>query len=173
MSIWSSSPNFLLPYVTSDSTWWRAFSEPSPCTPYTHAERPAWVKYWNAQCEGDKCGQSHWAGSQCEFAEWALPSRCLQWKRGHRSHTSAALKKAKSKYHQTVKLNSALSQSSSCFPDLQLCLLITGGHPRRDGRDTVTENKKHRSLSYLQMGGGGFRWTETTKVEHCHLENKL
>lgn len=106
------------------------------------------------------------------FAEWTLPSRCLQWKRGHRSHTSAALKKAKSKYHQTVKLNSALSQSSSCFPDLQLCLLITGGHPRRDGRDTVTENKKHRSLSYLQMGGGGFRWTETTKVEHCHLENK-
>ena len=116
MSIWSYNlQNFSFPMLLLT----RPGDIPSlnlhPYTPYTHTEHPPWMKYWNTQCEGDRCHQFHLAGSQFEFAEWTLPSRCLQSERGHRSHTSAALKKAKGKYYPTVKLNSTLSQSSSCF----------------------------------------------------------
>lgn len=142
----SSSRQFLLSYATSDSTWWYALSESPPL----HSIHP----HWAPTTDEILWDQFHLVGSQYEFAEWTLPSWFLQSKRGHRSLTSAALKKAKSKYYQTVNLNSALSQYSSCFPYLQLCLLITGGYPRRDGCETVTESKKYRSLSYLQMEGG-------------------
>ena len=156
MSIWSSHNlhNFSFPMLLLTRPGGMPSLNLHPYTPYTHTEHPPRMKYCNTQCEGDKWDQFHLVGSQYEFAELTLHSWFLQSKRGHRSHTSAALKKAKSKYYQTVDLNSALSQSSSCFPYLQLCLLITGGHPRRNGCETVTESKKYRSLSYLQMEGG-------------------